>query len=278
MIFDGDKLKQPLVDAAFLCHALLRAPNALIKPLEERVRRNLINALNLSKKIEPHKNNWVLFSAMVETGLYLLGAECDYSKIDKSVKAIMDWYKGDGFYGDGVNFHCDYYNSFVIHPMLLDIVKTHSRYENILEIVQKRSARYAVIQERQIGPDGYYPFTGRSICYRFGAFQLLAQAPLQHSLGDSVHPAQVRCALTEVMSKMAPHMFDESGWLQPGLYGYQPNLAERYINTGSLYLCSAVFLPLGLPSSDDFWSAPNRKWTSQRIVSGENLHADAHLQ
>lgn len=32
------------------------------------------------------------------------------------------WYKGDAWYGDGQEFHLDFYNSIVIHPMLTDIL------------------------------------------------------------------------------------------------------------------------------------------------------------
>ena len=42
MNFKGE---QPLVDAAFLAQAILRAPNALWKSLDARVRRQIINAL-----------------------------------------------------------------------------------------------------------------------------------------------------------------------------------------------------------------------------------------
>jgi hypothetical protein len=72
----------------------------------------------------------------------------------------------------------------------------------------------------------------------------------------------------------APGTFDESGWLQIGFCGHQPALAEKYISTGSLYLCAAGLLPLGLPPEDEFWSAPAAKWTAQKLWSGENLPAD----
>jgi len=34
------------------------------------------------------------------------------------------------------------------------------------------------------------------------------------------------------------------------------------------------WLPLGLPQTDEFWSAPPERWTSQKMWSGENLSAD----
>jgi hypothetical protein len=32
------------------------------------------------------------------------------------------WYRGDGVYSDGEEVHVDYYNSYIIHPMLTDIL------------------------------------------------------------------------------------------------------------------------------------------------------------
>ena len=69
-------------------------------------------------------------------------------------------------------------------------------------------------------------------------------------------------------------LFDENGYLTPGVYGYQPDLAENYINAGSLYLCCAVFLPLGLPHGHPFWAGEDQKWSSQRLWAGESVTAD----
>ena len=43
-------------------------------------------------------------------------------RVDYALRQHDQWYKGDGAYGDGPAFHWDYYNSFVIHPMLLDVL------------------------------------------------------------------------------------------------------------------------------------------------------------
>ena len=69
-------------------------------------------------------------------------------------------------------------------------------------------------------------------------------------------------------------MFDEQGWLLPGVIGQQPELAEGYISVGSLYLCSAVFLPLGLPEQDPFWSGEAEDWTGKKIWSGAHGRID----
>lgn len=276
---------QPLVDAAFLAHALLRAPKAIAGQLSLRVKGNLIASLKHTRRTAPSGSNWLLFSAMVEAALYLLGdPDYDRMRVGYAVHMFMDWYKGDGVYGDGKDFHWDYYNSFVIQPMLVDVVAIFegesAQYAAWKPLIMKRAQRYASVLERSIAPDGTYPLLGRSIVYRFGAFQLLSQAALQHFLEDTLPPAQVRCALTAVIQRImnAPGTLDENGWLRPGVYGYQPDLAESYINTGSLYLCASVFLPLGLLPSDPFWAHEELKWTALRIADGENVMRDHALE
>jgi hypothetical protein len=51
-------------------------------------------------------------------------------------------------------------------------------------------------------------------------------------------------------------------------------LALDGISTGSLYRRSAAFLPLGLPATDPFWSAPPEPWTSRRAWSGDSFPID----
>lgn len=278
MVFDRGG--QPLVDTAFLAYAIVRAPKALAEELSPEVRSNLAKAFRSSRQIPAGSSNWLFFSAMVEAGLYVLGEPYDIMRVLYALRVFQGWYKGDGVYGDGAMLHCDYYNSFVIQPMYVDLVKLFAdkspEIGAMRETVIARASRYASVLERMIGPEGSYPVVGRSICYRFGAFQMLSQAALQHELEEGISPASVRCGLTAVIRRVmsAPDMFDEKGWLLPGVYGYQPELAEGYINIGSLYLCSAVFLPLGLSPRDGFWSGAEEDWSGKRVWSGGHIAID----
>jgi hypothetical protein len=217
---------------------------------------------------------------MIEAALQTTGEKTLEDRLENCVNLMLGWYKGDGAYGDGAFFHWDYYDSFVIHPMLLDVLavlkQKDSQYESVYAIELTRAKRYAQILERLIAPDGSFPSLGRSTTYRFGAFHALAQIALMRELPEPVKPAQARCAITAVIRKMieAPGTFNARGWLQIGFCGHQPTLAESYISTGSLYLCSAALLPLGLPPSDEFWSAPPAPWTSQLLWSGQSLPRD----
>lgn len=278
MNFTNDR--QPLVDAAFLAQGLLRAPNQLWEPLSEGTKQNVIEALKSTRQIKPYYSNWLLFSAMVEAALLKFDDSADKFRLEQPLNKHMEWYLGDGMYGDGPNFHWDYYNSYVIQPMLLDIFKAIDEagidpkkdYQEILG----RAKRYAEIQERLISPEGTYPPIGRSLAYRFGAFQLLSQISLWQELPEEIEPAQVRSALYTVIKKQleAKGTFDENGWLQIGFYGHQPNIGEGYISTGSLYLCSEVFLVLGLKPDAPFWSNPPKPWTQKKIWSGTPIPID----
>ena len=274
---------QPIVDAAFLSHALLRSPTELWQKLDARVKKQLIDALKLTRTRKPWASNWLLFSAMIETVLYRLGEpDWDPMRIDYALKQHEQWYLGDGLYGDGANLHVDYYNSFVIYPMLLDIVETmgdqYPDWGDLRERIVQRAQRYATILERLISPEGTFPALGRSLTYRFGAFHLLAQMALRQELHETITPAQVRCALTAVMRRVIemPGTFDANGWLTIGFCGHQPELGETYISTGSLYLCSTVFLPLGLSADTSFWQG-EADWTARKVWSGQYTPIDHAL-
>lgn len=275
---------QPLVDAAFLAQALLRAPDQLWKQLTPAQQTNVINALKATRGIKPYESNWLLFSALVEAALWEFTGTCDKAAITKALEKHEEWYLGDGTYGDGPQFHWDYYNSFVIQPALIDVLEVCKRKNDplskMLPNVIGRARRYAEVQERMISPEGTYPVIGRSSAYRFGAFQVLSQMAWRRQLPKETSPAAVRCALTAVIRRTleAPGTFDDRGWLRAGAVGYQPALRDNYVSTGSLYLCTAGLLHLGLPPGDPFWTAPAAAWTQKRIWAGENVPGDHHYE
>jgi len=271
---------QPVVDAAFLVQALLRAPHQLWDPLDQVTKDNIIQALKSTRVITPGNNNWLLFSAIVEAGILKFTGSCQMAAINKAVDAHMKWYVGDGTYGDGPNYHWDYYNSYVIQPMFLQVLQELisakvevDRFQKMYDQVLKRATRYAYIQESLISPEGTYPPLGRSLAYRFGAFQLLSQMALMQHLPADVAPQEVRAALYTVIKRQLSFKgtFDSKGWLQIGMVGHQRKIAQGYISTGSLYLCSEAFLILGLPPQNELWQGPDQDWIGKKVWKGEDI-------
>lgn len=273
---------QQLVDASFVALAFIRAP-WLWENLDKKNQTLLVKSIATTRKFKPGFSNWLLFSAVNEAFMAKFGFEWDVMRVDYALQQLDQWYVGDGMYKDGNNYAFDYYNSYVIHPylgVLVDVIgKKSNAYNAMFDKIKKRNERYAVIQERLINPDGTFPATGRSIIYRGAAFHHLADMASKKMLPKQLSPEQVRCALTEVIKRTleSPTTYKD-GWLTIGLYGEQPNLADVYNNQGSPYLCTSIFLPLGLPEADPFWANAAVKWSAQKIWTGEdfpNDHSDA---
>lgn len=274
---------QPLVDASFFALGLIRAP-WIWEHLAETERERVVEALLQTRDVVPVYSNWILFSAMIEAFFCQYNLPYDPVRIEYALRTFAQhWYTGDGMYADGMQFRMDYYNSYVIQPYMHAILSVMEgkgkKYDYASRDFARISRRYAEIQERLINTDGTFPVIGRSIVYRGGAFQHLADMALRGKLPESIHPAQVRGALTAVIEKTteAPGTFNAEGWLNIGLYGQQPSISDFYITTGSLYLCSAILLPLGLPETDTFWQGEPKPWTAVKVWNGEDVKADHAL-
>jgi hypothetical protein len=274
---------QPLVDASFVAFALVRSP-WLWEHLDETTKKQVVEVMMATRATVPVYSNWILFSGMIEAFFCKYDLGYDPVRVEFGIREFTEhWYVGDGMYSDGMSFHLDYYNSIVIHPNLSTILEEVNAKKKTYAREQQRELaigqRYAEVLERLINTDGSYPAIGRSIVYRGGVFHHLANIAYKKQLPASLKPAQVRCALTAMIKKTlgAPQSFTADGWLNMGLYGKQPGLADFYITTGSLYFCANVFVPLGLPETDPFWADGDEPWTAVKIWSGQDAPADHAL-
>lgn len=278
------KHAQPIVDAAYLAHAFLRAPEALWEPLDDVTKQRYIESFKVLRDRTGAYNNWLLFTGLTEAFILQQGDKADPFRMKIAKNKIQEWYVGDGWYSDGSKFSMDYYNSYVIHPMMvamLEILKTRNlATEDEYVQAMDRMIRHAEYCERIIGPDGRYPAFGRSVTYRSAAFQSLADVALHEKLPEFIKPAQVRCALTAVHHNLydGDQNFDENGWLVLGFNGHQPEAADTYTSTGSLYMATLSFLPLGLPADNPFWTDAPADWTSKKAWAGEKLKKDYKVE
>lgn len=273
---------QPLCDASYLVESFMRAPEATWGQLDEVTKKRYIEGLKSLRTIRPAYNNWLLFRAMVEVFFMSIGEDVDEYALSVGLQKMSEWYLSDGWYSDGPEYAMDYYNSYVMHPMMVEVVemcKKHKFSTPIsLDLAVKRMNRFNTILERFISPEGAYPAVGRSVIYRMGAFQTLAMSAWKYGLPKDLTNGSVRSALTCVMKRMfaVEGNFDDKGYLRLGFAGHQPNLANYYSDNGSLYMTSLVFMPLGLPADHPFWTAPAEPWTSQKAWSGQEFPEDYH--
>lgn len=276
--------QQCLVDAAYLVHSFLRGYDRLWFALDNETKRRYICEFKRLRCVTPPYNNWILYSAIIEVFLMAIGEEYDFYRIKLALHKINEWYIGDGWYSDGPAFAFDYYNSFVIQPMYVECLETlvecglHT-FKPLYEQSVKRMQRYSCILERLISPDGYFPIFGRSGTYRTAVFQPLSMIAQNQLLPPSLSNGQVRSALTRVIETMflTDQNFDNKSFLTLGFNGYQPEIADYYTNTGSLYIASLVFLPLGLPASHPFWTDNGEGWTMKKAWNGLSFPKDGRL-
>lgn len=276
---------QALVDSAYFTSALLRAPKALWEPLDRVTRQRIVTEIKGLRRVAPPYTNWLLFAAMNEAFLYAIGEEWDPVRVDLAVKKFKEWYVGDGWYADGERFHFDYYNSFVIHPMLTQILRVFStgepRFNNLkpgaeLAVAMRRMQRYAGHLERMIGPDGAFAAIGRSLTYRTAAHQPLGLLAWLGALPDDLSPGRVRAATAAAQRRIFadPSNFDARGFLTIGFTRAQPTLGDIYSNAGSMYIAAESLIALGLPADHVFWTASAAPWTMRLAFSGDDFKKD----
>jgi hypothetical protein len=280
---------QALVDSAYFTNAFLRAPRQLWEPLDAITKKRVIEEIKGLRRFSPPYTNWLLFAAMNEAFLLSIGEEWDPIRIDLAVRKMNEWYVGDGWYADGPRFHFDHYGSYVIQPMLVEILEvllaTKATFNSLnaaalLDQAYKRMQRYGEHLERLIGPDGSYAPIGRSLTYRTAAFQPLGLLAWRKRLPPSLPEGQVRAATLAAQRAIFrfPSNFDDKGFLTLGFTGHQPKLADWYSNAGSMYLVAESLIALGLPAGDSYWTSPTLPWTSKKAFSGQEFPKDYYVE
>jgi hypothetical protein len=285
----GGIAEQQLVDSSYFTNALIRAPKALWEPLDATTKTRIVKEIKGIRSVSPPYTNWLLFAAMNEAFLLSIGEQWDPVRIDLAVRKMLEWYVGDGWYADGPHFHFDYYGSYVIHPMMVEIlevlVATKAHFNSLksvelLEQAKKRMQRYGTSLERMVGPEGSFPPIGRSLTYRTAVFQPLGLLAWRKWLPEALPVGQARAATVAAQRAIFtnPTNFDAQGYLTIGFCGHQPTLGDWYSNAGSMYLASLSLLALGLPASDPYWTAPPLPWTSKSAFAGEHFAKDYYVE
>ena len=100
---------------------------------------------------------------MTEAFLMSIGEEADQYALTVAVNKINEWYLSDGWYSDGPEMALDYYNSYVIHPMYIEVLETCKAcgfWTPVTpQLAVRRMQRFNVFLERLISPEGTYPLS-----------------------------------------------------------------------------------------------------------------------
>jgi hypothetical protein len=278
---------QALVDSAYYTNAFLRNPR-LWSGLDKATQQRIVANIKGLRRVSPPYTNWLLFAAMNEAFLLSVGEDWDPMRLDLSIKKMNEWYVGDGWVADGAEFHFDYYNAYVIYPMIVEILEVLARinptFNNLKPADEqakwlKRMQRYGDHLERMISPSGSYPPIGRSLTYRTAAFQPLGLLAWRKALPETVTEGQVRAATLAAQKAIFndPGNFSDDSYLRIGFAGHQPELGDWYSNSGSMYIVSESFLALGLGATDSYWTVPAEPWTQVRAFRNDKFRKDYYV-
>lgn len=246
---------QRFVEMASIAYGILFAPEKVWQPLGDKGRDNLSAWLLTINDHDVCDSNWIFFRVLVNTAMKKAGREYSADCLEKDLARIDEFYKGNGWYRDGVHGQADYYVPFALHFYgLVYAVVSEKEDGERARLYKQRACEFAKTFIYWFDEDGEALPYGRSLTYRFA----------QSAFWGACVAADIRPFPIEVMKGiiarnienwMNKDIFDHSGIMTVG-YDY-PNLlmAEHYNAHGSPYWALKAFVFLMLPDGHEFWSA-----------------------
>lgn len=244
---------QRSVEMAVFGLGLAIAGKAIRQHLSEQEFAQVVNWLQGLRDVQIPKNNWSFFPLMVEAGLCLNGLSWSRECVDKHFALLDSFYCGDGWYRDGMNRPCDYYNGMAMH--FYGLVWSHLMqdvYPERCRILRERASLFAGDYLHFFNAEGAAIPYGRSMTYRFAQAAFWSAAAWAGL--DTVRPGVCKgLVLRHLRQWLAQDIIDARGILTVG-YGYANEImAEDYNAPGSPYWACKTFLILALDESAPFW-------------------------
>ncbi|KAF9882723.1 hypothetical protein FE257_005341 [Aspergillus nanangensis] len=279
-----EDLDQRMVEMCPIGFTLAVAPHVFWDPLTPQQQENVANWLNSINEREMPNTNWLWFRVFANLGLRRNGAPYSLSRIEADMDHLDTFHVGGGWSNDGPKSHhqMDYYSgSFAIQFLQLLYSKLAGDFD------QPRAERYRE-RAKQFALDFVYYFDakgasipfGRSMTYRFamvGFWGALAfadvdpPAPLTWGIVKGLILRHFRWWATQ------GDMFNSDGTLSLGYSYANMYLTENYNSPGSPYWCCLSFVPLALPDSHAFWTAPEEPYPTTSLSPVAALAYPKHI-
>lgn len=243
---------QKAVELAPLGLGLALAPESLWGPLSAETRSAVTTWMRGVEKIDLPDNNWLWFRVLATLGLRSVGADHDWSRVERDLDRLESFAFDDGWYGDGPDGHCDYYSAWELQTDALvysALVEDDERTSRFCE----RATEFAKEFQYWFDDDGAgLPF-GRSLTYRFaqGAFWgALAFADVEALPWRQVRGLWQR----HLQWWLDQPILTDGGVLSLGYRYPTLKMTEPYNSPSSPYWGMKTFLPLALPNDHPFWT------------------------
>ena len=273
----GDR-DQRIVEAAEIATGLWLGRSRLVGALGREGLGRVLDWLAKVDGKDVYDDNWVLFPTMTAAVRRSFGRRVADRRIDAGIDAMLDRYRGDGWYADGGGHAFDQYTGWAVHWHLLLWTRIEpDRRPRLRALIERRFRTYLAGIVPMFAADGTRPLFGRSLGYRFAAaapFMLAALFGL-----DAVPPGVARrIGGGTVRRNLADGALDPAtGWLRRGVGDERPDVLERYVSAGASAWAAHVFVGLGLDPGTPFWRAREGRLPVERADGVRPLRGPGFL-
>ncbi|MGE5279391.1 MAG: DUF2264 domain-containing protein [Deltaproteobacteria bacterium] len=235
--------------------ACLCAPRFFIDPLSGAERRRLLGWLAGTLTRKSYHNNHYLFHLQAVPLLERYGFPYDRRLAKDLLERCLKMYAGDGWYRDGSNNACDYYNAWGFHFYLLNLIYFDEGFRRAHGGAIRRAARrflrdYVYFFDEN---GAHVPF-GRSLAYRFAAVSPIGFALLNEGAWPYAAGLARRIVSGNIRYFLRRRCLNAEGFLDAGFHEANYCFTEDYMSAGSGYWAATGFSHLLLPAAHPFWT------------------------
>lgn len=274
---------QTLLELASLTISMMAAPELLWEPLTQKEKDELAATLLSYGEGPTIGSNWMFFNVFIQSFMKQHGYKVDEKKMTGWLNALLDRYRGEGWYNDAPAY--DYYSMWAYQsygPLWAEYYGKKMKpsaesglpsdvYQKITERILKNESDLIDNYPYMFARDGRMNMWGRSICYRFASVTPLPI--LEYGNFDNVNYGWMRrIASTSLLQFMTNPNFLENGVPTMGFYGEFGPCVQIYSCRGSVYWIGKAFLGLLLPENSKYWSAVENEGPWEKDIKPGNVY------
>lgn len=241
---------QRIVEAADVALSLWLFRNEVWNTLSARERERVARWLLQVNARKVHDSNWHLFVVLVNVALTALGYPASPFAAHAHYDRFREFYRGNGWFSDGLDDRFDYYNAWAIHYSLSWIRIMDPEWD--AAFLERAQGEFVGSYKYLFGPHGF-PILGRSVCYRTAAPAPLVFGSVQNR--EQVSPGEARRALDVVWRYFIQSGAVRRGVLTQGYHGADERLLDNYSGPAScLWGLRSLVAAFAQPEGAPFWS------------------------
>ncbi|RFA11835.1 hypothetical protein B7R22_17605 [Subtercola boreus] len=201
----------------------------------------------------PSPNNWYLFSLTVASFLEGVGRADERTSfiIERGLRLIDEWYRGEGWYSDGELRAFDHYIGWALHSY--PVMHAHLRADSALSLrLGDRLRQFLESFQATFDSNGAPMFFGRSMIYRTATVASIAMGEIAGV--SPLSSGQSRRVMSANLAYFLKRGATRDGVLSMGWHGPYPPIVQRYSGPGSPFWASKGFAALMLPDGHPVWT------------------------